>query len=116
MEEEPYPWNLHTLCTDFYTILEDEEIGVYTKPYNNEGISNLLPCRVLERFFEDEKYTYTVELQMSEEDVVIVQGVPQDPEGVFIYDKAYSPMWHMKEAFRHKLFVPDDVFPENWMD
>jgi len=116
LEEEPYPWNLHTLCTDFYTIPEDEEIGVYTKPYNNEGISNLLPCRVLERFFEDEKYTYTVELQMSEEDVVIVQGFPQDPEGVFIYDKAYSPMWHMKEAFRHKLFVPDDVFPENWMN
>jgi hypothetical protein len=111
--EEPYPWNLHTLCTDFYT--EDENVNIYTSPVENADSANLLPCRVVERVQENEDYVYVVELQMTEDNVVIAHGYPRDIKGIQLYDKAYSPMWHMKEAFRHKLYVPDDIFPKTWM-
>ena len=79
----------------------------------------MLPCRVLERVSkdddDDESYVYTVELQMTDDDVVVAHGYPHDDSGVQLYDKAYSPMWHMKETFRHKMYVPDDIFPEGWM-
>jgi len=113
--DEPYPWNLHTLCTGFYKMLDGENMNTYTNSFKQEGATELLPCRVLERVHEKEDYLYTVELRMTEENVVTVQGYPQNDSGIQLYDKAYSPMWHMKDSFRHKLFVPDDVFPENWM-
>lgn len=113
--EEPYPWNLHTLCTDFYTMPDDDDVNIYTDPLKNEVPSNLLPCRVLERFYKYEEYFYTIEIQFSEDNVVVAQDYPNDAEGIQLYDIGYSPMWHMKEAFRHKLYVPDDVFPKNWM-
>lgn len=94
---------------------DGDNVNIYTDPLKNEVPSNLLPCRVLERFYEDEEYFYTIEIQFSEDNVVVAQGYPNDAEGIQLYDIGYSPMWHMKEAFRHKLYVPDDVFPKNWM-
>ena len=113
--EEPYPWNLHTLCTDFYTRDSDETFKFHTPSAENENPSDVLPCRVLNRVFENEEYTYTVEIQTTHDSSVIAHGYPRDNTGIQLYDKAYSPMWHMKEAFRHKMFVPDDLFPKNWM-
>jgi len=113
--EEPYPWNLHTLCTGSYKMHDGEIVNTYFSPVENQGSTNLLPCRVLERVQENEDYFYTIELQMGGDNVVIAQGYPHNIDGIQLYDKAYSPMWHMKEAFRHKLYVPDDVFPEIWM-
>ena len=110
--EKPYPWNLQTLCTDNFIMNDDTSINVY---FESNDQANLLPCRVLKRTRKDDDYFYTVELQMNEDNLVIAQDFPHGDNGVKLYDKAYSSMWHMKEAFRHKLFVPDDMFPENWM-
>ena len=88
----------------------------YTEEENEQTLIELLPCEVVGRVKEGDEYKYTVEIHEAEDQVVTVTGYPRNEHGVELYDKAYSPMWHMKEAFRHKLFVPDDVFPENWMN
>ncbi|VEU38802.1 unnamed protein product [Pseudo-nitzschia multistriata] len=118
--EEPYPWNLHTLCTEYYTKKPGDLENSYSSTFVSDRAEQLLPCRVLDRISledddEEEDYLYTVEIQTSENSVVVVHDYPRSDNGIQLYDKAYSPMWHMKEAFRHKIAVPDDVFPENWM-
>ena len=45
---------------------------------------------------------------------VRVHGYPHQDDGIALYDKAYSQHWHMKEAFRHKLAIPDDMMPASW--
>ena len=61
------------------------------------------------------EYLYTVEIEHGEKKV-IVRDVPRDDNGVELVDKAYSQMWHMKNAFRNKMYIPDDMFPESWMN
>ncbi len=112
LEEDPYPWNLQTLCTDSYAVRD--EVSVYVESYFDTDSAKSLPCRVLGRQKDGENYTYTVELQFGDDDTEIVDGYIRGESGVQLYDIAYSSMWHMKEAFRHKLAVPDDMFPENW--
>jgi len=118
LAEEEYPWNLHTLCTEMYA--KRDGINTYVESYTKEEdegtLTELLPCVIVGRVEEGDEYKYTVEIHEAEDQVVTVTGYPRNEHGVELYDKAYSPMWHMKEAFRHKLFVPDDVFPENWMN
>jgi len=45
---------------------------------------------------------------------ILVQGV--DSEGIALYDKAFSSDWHMPNAFRHYIAIPDDVIPEAWLN
>ena len=113
MLKEPYPWNLHTLCTDSYAVREEE--FVYVESFVEPDSMNVLPCTVVGRKKKGDEYFYTVELQTDEDDIHIIEGYPKGGNGVDLYNIAYSSMWHMKEAFRHKLFVPDDIFPKNWM-
>jgi len=118
VEEEPYPWNLHTLCTDYYTKDFPSPHGdsyIYESSVVNDENKYRFPCEVLERFPEEDSYVYTVELQLSDTETIIARGFPNDENGVELYDKAYSQMWHMKEAFRNKMYIPDDIFPESWM-
>ena len=117
LAEKPYPWNLHTLCFDSYALREG--VLVYAESHDSGGQVDvdLLPCTVVDRTpAEGENYTYTVEIQVSDDEMDVIQGYPQGERGVDIYNIAYTTMWHMKEAFRHKMAVPDDVFPENWMN
>uniref|UniRef100_A0A7S4ENK2 SET domain-containing protein n=2 Tax=Pseudo-nitzschia australis TaxID=44445 RepID=A0A7S4ENK2_9STRA len=114
--KEPYPWNLHTLCSEYYKMSPDGNINHYDSSFQTGNQLEVpVPCRVLERVSDGEDYVYKVELQVSENSVVIAEGYPLDGEGIMLFDKAYSPMWHMKEAFRHKIAVPDDMFPAKWM-
>eukprot|EP00536_Pseudo-nitzschia_multiseries_P007062 jgi/Psemu1/324586/estExt_fgenesh1_pg.C_1580006 len=115
LSKEPYPWNLQTLCSDGYTTDASGTVHTFEKKLDFETIQ-LMPCRVLKRSPKrGGAYTYTVEMQEGEDEVVVVRGYPRGEDGIDLYDKAYSPMWHMKEAFRHKIAIPDDMFPSNWM-
>lgn len=109
---------MHTLCTESYASRDgiNTYVESYTEEENEHTSIELLPCEVVGRVKEGDEYKYTVEIHEAQDQVVTVTGYPRNKYGVELYDKAYSPMWHMKEAFRHKLFIPDDVFPENWMN
>ena len=150
----PYPWNLHTLCTGYYyqdddddDDEEDEDDPLFydSSLLGQEPYQDKYPCTVLERHLsntvdededEDENdddvtgtgYVYTVEIEVPDNDHedhdedhdaaptrrVRVYGYPHQDEGIALYDKAYSQHWHMKEAFRHKLAIPDDMMPASW--
>jgi len=115
LTKAPYPWNLLTLCTDVYETDTKGTSHTYVKSQDFEPLQ-LLPCRVLKRTSKPGgEYVYTVELQEGEDEKVVVRGYPRGQDGINLYDKAYSTMWHMKEAFRHKIAIPDDIFPTNWM-
>jgi hypothetical protein len=62
-----------------------------------------------------DKFVYTVEIDLPSE-TIIAKGFPRQEDGIDLYDKAYSQMWHMEDAFRHKMYIPDDMFPETWMN
>ena len=111
-KNDPYPWNLHTLCTNSF---DKAGGGRYAYVKTRRKNKERLPCRVLERAESDGEYRYTVEVDRPDGKVV-VNGFPWHNNGIDLYDKAYSPMWHMEQAFRHKMYIPDDMFPENWMN
>merc|ERR1712194_616961 len=54
--DDPYPWNLHTLCTGFYKMLDGENMNTYTYSFKQEKATKLFPCRVLERVYGNEDY------------------------------------------------------------
>jgi SET domain len=43
-----------------------------------------------------------------------VFNVPFD--GIGIYDKAFSTDWHLHNAFRHEIMIPDDMMPKSWQN
>jgi hypothetical protein len=110
---DPYPWNLHTLCTNSF---KKTGAGRYRYMKPGQKHKEKVPCRVVERVGSNSVYLYTVELDHPDEGRIVVHDYPRQDYGVDLYDKAYSPMWHMENAFRHKMYIPDDMFPEHWMN
>jgi hypothetical protein len=121
LETNPYPWNLHTLCgSSFQKVGNDFTFAKSTRKSGEKFF-----CTVLERKEIVEslvshsrnasKYLYTVEVDHKGEKIVI-HDVPREENGVEIVDKAYSQMWHMENAFRCKMYIPDDIFPISWMN
>jgi hypothetical protein len=121
LETYPYPWNLQTLCSDSFT--KKGNIFKYSNSTRKSG--EKFPCIVLERKKVHEthgsetalvsKYLYIVEVDNKGKKVV-VHNVPREQNGVELVDKAYSQMWHMKNAFRNKMYIPDDIFPLSWIN
>ena len=118
LKNNPYPWNLHTLCSP--TFKKSGRTYTFVKDTKRKG--EKIKCRVLHRKEaslddgdETSPYLYTVEVQQGDE-TIVVDDFPRLDYGIDLYDKAYSPMWHMEQAFRHKMFIPDDIFPESWMN
>lgn len=132
LETDPYPWNLHTLCTDSYRKGPGGDAYTYVKPATTT--EDRVHCRVLERHqvpssdrarvgtndIGPESYVYSVELTILEQETgekkVIVHNYPRRDNGINLYDKAYSQSWHLENAFRHKMYIPDDIMPPSWLN
>lgn len=130
LESNPYPWNLHTLCTDSYR--KDPKKDTYTYEKSVLPTKNRVRCRVLERhgvspldqvrlrLDNAAQYVYTVELIVTDQEYgeknVVVHDFPRKDDGINLYDKAYSQSWHLENAFRHKMYIPDDIMPSSWLN
>jgi hypothetical protein len=130
LETNPYPWNLQTLCVNSYGRDLEKDKYTYRKPETTARVH----CRVLERHQvnptnqarfgpgsdKPAKYLYTVELTILDDDgseqKVVVHDVPRHDDGINLFDKAYSQSWHMEHAFRNKMYIPDDIMPESWLN
>jgi len=85
---------------------------------------NIFDCSIQERFgpFEDEQpspigglpYNYTVTWTDKEDQVVQVLNVPHS--AIVFIDQPNTSDQFVKEAFRHYIAIPDDVFPQVWKD
>lgn len=110
LSENPYPPNLQTLCKESYR--RDGHRNVFIPPLRNHNTRYY--CDVLERS-ASEPFQYTVKMYYgSSGDAVIVEGVTW--EGVELLDKLKTADWHLPNAFRHPITIPDDILPEAWKD
>jgi hypothetical protein len=135
VDEEAYPDNLVTVCIESFTSSVDPSDGTVTNVWAPlmSDTPHRVYCRALERVSkpkdeddedeeedeegndETETYVYKVELDLkvdSKPTKLVVEGVP--PNGIFLVDRAYSQDWHIPNAFRHEIMIPDDVMPEAW--
>ena len=62
---------------------------------------------------DDENDTNNEGLPKGPSQTITVHNVPY-PEGIDLYDKVFSQDWHLPNAFRNRMYIPDDIFPEQW--
>lgn len=143
---DPYPNNIDFECYVNLEIgIGPYYAAPKTKPfYRREWEEEDMPdknkkshkCRVIGRYEvsisfdddlveeekEDHPYFYTIELKnvkkkqdkkIIHEDHVITD-VPYD--AILMQNKKYSSDMFLKNAFRHEMRLPDDIFPKAWMD
>lgn len=115
-QANPYPDNLVTMCHESYTPGGD---GFYHwLPVLRTGPERIY-CNVLDRYSEDSgsehgDFLYTVAMEIGDDEWITVKDVPQD--SIYLYDRAFSASWHLPNAFRHEIMIPDDIMPEAWMN
>jgi hypothetical protein len=111
-KETPYPPNVMTLCTESYASSRNEHGDFVFTPILRET-SHRIHCNVVDRTQnQNEEYLYTVRYRQDRSDTRIVKNVPK--EGVELVDRLKTADWHMKNAFRHEIMIPDDIFPDSW--
>ena len=96
--------------------------------------SSLRPCSIMQREQEhtgqvvDGKpqahVTYTAmmknypgirkEERIPKGEIHVVESIPRN--AIRFVDKMYSTDMHLDNAFRHEIQIPDDIFPQQWMD
>jgi len=96
----------------------------------------LHPCRIIERYeiyeeyedqldFEEEDiehgYIYTLEFEVRKEvdDETFLERheITNAPRKSLLFaNRDYTSDIFLKNAFRHEMILPDDVFPEAWMN
>jgi SET domain len=122
LETDPYPTNLHTMCNPSF---RQDGNGRHAYQKSTQKSNDRVHCSVLKREMSERLGTnvYQVELVLpnnndtaDENTLVVVDGFPRGNDGIQLYDKAYSTSWHLPNAFRHKMSIPDDMFPESWMN
>lgn len=104
-QDDPYPPNLVTVCAESYRRQGDKYVFV---PVLRDW-KVYVPCEVVSR---NHGNRYTVRLDIGGK-TITVYHVPQ-PDGVRLVDRAYSQDWHLSNAFRHKIMIPDDMLPQSW--
>lgn len=105
--EDPYPPNMVTVCPQSFRRQDTKYVFV---PVLRDW-KKYVPCEVLSRTRGGK---YVVKLSpLDGSESVTVYNVPY-PEGIRLVDKAYSQDWHLPQSFRHKIQIPDDIFPEIW--
>lgn len=108
LSENPYPHNLQTLCKESYR--REGHRNVFIPPLRNHNTRYY--CDVLERS-ANEPYVYKVKMYYGTTgDSVIVEGVTW--EGVELLDKLKTADWHLPNAFRHPITIPEDILPDAW--
>ena len=101
------------MCHESYTTNPDSETYEWLPVLR--PLQFRIYCDVLERHDQgDGDPTYTVRMHLEDGGSIDVQNV--DGSGIFLYDKAYSQDWHLPNAFRHEMMIPDDVMPEAWLN
>jgi len=143
LKSDPYPSNLITLCTVSYQRREEDNVNLwipllrttdkrkycdvlerYAQPGKEEGDeSYLYTVRIYMKNEEEEKgeeeednndqEEKATDDEEEEEPIVIVRDVPS-PTGIELLDKIHSADFHLPQAFRHYIQIPDNILPDAW--
>lgn len=104
-KDDPYPPNLETVCAESYRVQGTKYVHVPV--LRNWKV--YVPCEVVDRTTAG-KYV----VKLLGDSTITIYNVPYDGKALVLVDKAYSQDWHLPQAFRHKIGIPDDIFPEVW--
>lgn len=116
LKTNPYPPNLHTVCIPAYMWNPQQNAHFFLKL--EKSYVDRVKCRVLERLPDPIDPTtlpevYTVELQM-EGGPIKTHHFPRN--AIYLTDQPLSQDWHLPNTFRHPIRIPDDIFPESWIN
>jgi hypothetical protein len=112
LRKDPYPSNLVTVCAESFR--SQGEKYVFVPVLRDWKV--YVPCEVASRSYGDRyavKLTTNGSSSSAGGETITVYNVPY-PQGILLVDRAYSQDWHLPNAFRHKLMIPDDMFPSSW--
>lgn len=112
-EDKPYPPCIRTACHS------QEHNGTYV--YTIQDFENLRYCHIHHRVWKGNQYWYDAKMEPSE-----FHGQSKvDPDGLvtdipryairFVVGEYCSDL-HFPYAFRHEIGVPDDLYPDIWLD
>jgi len=132
-DDDPYPYNVETAC---YYIRDENRINpiqytdslvVEARWYFEEDFlrDHLRPCTVLARYDDGEeqaRFLYRVRMhnhgKHSDDDIIpqyeehYVFDIPH--HAIWFIDRMYTSNMHLRNAFRHELLIPDEMFPNMW--
>lgn len=98
----------------------------------DEDDHHIVKCKVVERYEKDadteddgssHKYQYVIEINIEKSSVDgdgtfrerhIITDVPW--RAIKFTDKPYTSDVFLKQAFRHEMKIPDEIFPKSWMN
>lgn len=115
LEENPYPPNLVTMCYESYSATDEDGVGEWLPVLR--PLQYRVYCDVLDRIDPIEvgqNSTYNVEMRLNSGGTIVVRNVEQT--GIFLYDRAFSQDWHLPNAFRHEIKIPDEIMPPAWLN
>lgn len=103
-DDRPYPDCVRIACYHSKT----SGPYIYTEPH----AQSLHFCDVVDRYRKGDRYWYDVRVKGF--GIQVLTGVPRTSIK-FVAGKRCSDM-HLQGAFRHEIQVPDEIFPDRWMD
>jgi hypothetical protein len=140
-KDSKYPRNLQTTCLFQETYRNDDHDWQFisesesTKTNSSTSITwnashhngCLRPCRILDRTSVDNSWEYVVEVRGIESELSfknkecwlngnkkIVTKIPHS--AVKLTDRKYTSDEHLEDTFRHYIHVPDDFYPDEWLE
>ena len=103
-QENPYPTCVRTACYSTRTN------GIWSEKSLDD--KSLKFCDVTGRVYYNNNYWYTVKIH-SESDSV-VKHVPH--QAITFFQDIYCSDLHLGRVFRHEIGVPEDTYPDLWLD
>jgi hypothetical protein len=143
-QQNPYPDNVMTACYVVYDkedgketetetssgqrTLRGEDIQIFDEEIVLESAyiwdehdassieSGYKPCQVISREIteEGEELYFVLVVSPAGDSYKVVKEVER--KGIRLIDKPYSTDPFIPDAFRHFIGIPDNIFPESWMD
>ena len=117
----PYPKESMMVCFMQQNVMDSTATSVSWNDYmvdvDEVSIGNAFICSITSRMDDGEGYYQVTALADDYEESKIQMIVTDVPRHAieFIY-RPYESDQHLKGAFRHVISIPDEIFPEKWMN
>lgn len=114
-EDDPYPDNLQLRCHSLLMRTAGSRLRHFVWRDRDYGES----CRILDRSNVNGTNLYTVQLELwpydrDDKEITWMERRRVPRSAIRFFDMPATTDWHLSQAFRHVLHLPDDVFPEQW--
>jgi hypothetical protein len=115
--EDPYPSNIEVYFTEHFKHSgkwKNSRKTGYDEFKFSDGVSDIASCEILRYKEVNGTLLYAAVLGQKNDTRknVLIEDLPR--EAFRFGDKLYTSDAFLKNAFRHDIRIPDDIFPEAW--